>query len=108
MLLETSTPVSRRRRNRLAKGLRNAVRAAEDRPRAFSSAIPVQRDAIAHEKGFILQIALDLESDDEVGRRGVELLGDLLTHGDSPIYTEYPDGELRRALVQAHAALFLS
>jgi hypothetical protein len=107
MLIEASTPVSPRRRKRLAKGLRNVVRAAEERPRAFSSAVPVQRQAILHEQGFMLQIAVDLESDDEVDPRGIALLDGLLTKGDSPVYTESPDGSLALALAHAHAALHL-
>jgi hypothetical protein len=107
MLIDTSTSVSRRRRRRLAKGLRNLVRAAAEPPRALSSAIPVQRKAILYERGFILAIARDLESDDEVGARGVDLLAGLLTNGDSPVYADSPDGALASALAHAYAALHL-
>jgi hypothetical protein len=107
MLIDTSTPVSRRRRRRLAKGLRNVVRAAGESPRALGSAIPVQRKAILYESAFILEIARDLDSNDDVAPRGVELLDHLLTHGDSPVYTDSPDGSLALALAHAHTALHL-
>jgi hypothetical protein len=109
MLIDTSTPVSRRRRRRLAKGLRNLVRTAGEPPQwSLSSAIPVQREAVLYERGFILAIARDLDSDDEVTARGLDLISDLLTHGDSPVYADSPDGALARALAHAYAGLHLA
>jgi hypothetical protein len=89
-------------------GLRNLVDAAEEPARALSSAIPVQRKQILHERGFLLQLALDLESDDDVNPRGVALLERLLTDGGSPFYMPAPEGTLRDALTHAHAAMHLA
>ena len=99
---------SRRCRRSLAHGLRSLVDAAEDTDRGFSSAVPVERKQIMDETGFILQIAIDLESDEDLGPRGIALIERLLTHGDSPAYAPSPPGSLRNALVHAHAALHLS
>jgi hypothetical protein len=107
MLIDTSTAVSRRRRKRLAKGLRNLVRTAGEPPRGFSSAVPVQREAVLYERGFILAMARELDSEDDVEPRGVELLEELLTNGNSPIYTDSPDGALALSLAHAHTALHL-
>jgi hypothetical protein len=108
MLIDTSTPISQRRRKRLAKGLRRVVAAAAEPPRTISSAIPVQRWEVLNEQGFILQIAHDLESDEEVSARGVAMVRRLLTDGNSPIYVVSPPGALREALTHAHAALHLA
>jgi hypothetical protein len=99
---------SRRCRRSIAEGLRNLIDAAEEPPRTVTSAVPVQRREILREQGFILQIALDLESDEAVNPRGVALLERLLTHGDSPFYSPLPEGSLRDALTHAHAALHLA
>jgi len=99
---------SRRCRRSLAAGLRNLVDAAEEQRRGFSSAVPVEREQILHEAGFILQIALDLESDDDLAPRGIALIERMLIHGDSPAYAPSSPGSLRSALIHAHAALHLS
>jgi hypothetical protein len=99
---------SRRGRLGIARGLRNVVRAADHPDRALTSAVPVQRHEILREQGFILQIALDLESDDAVSARGVALLERMLTDGGSPFYAPSPKGTLRHALTHAHAALHLA
>jgi hypothetical protein len=99
---------SRRRRRRLAGGIRNLVHAAEQPVRALSAAAPLQRREIMRERGFLLQLAIDLESDDELSPRGVALIETLLTDGGSPVYSPLPPGALRDALTHAHAALFLA
>jgi hypothetical protein len=99
---------SRRCRRALAAGLRNLVDAAEEPARRLSAAVPLQRREILREQGFLLQLAVDLESDDEIYPRGVALIEDLLTNGDSPVYAPVPEGTLRSALTHAHAALHLS
>jgi hypothetical protein len=99
---------SRRRRRALANGIRNLVNAAEEPVRALSAAAPVQRREILHERGFLLQLAIDLESDDELNARGIALIERLLTDGASPVYSPLPAGTLRDALTHAHAALFLA
>ncbi len=91
----------------LAVGLRNLSTPAEDPPRVQRRR-PVQRREILREQVFLLQLAVDLESDDEIHPRGVALIEDLLTNGDSPVYAPVPEGTLRSALTHAHAALYLT
>ena len=107
MLISTANHVSRRRRGRLAKGLRNTVRSAAERPRPLSSAIPVQRREVLDEAGLMLRIAAELEADDPVEERGVERLEQLLMHGESPVYSASANGALHQALTHARAALHL-
>jgi len=100
--------VSRRCRKALAEGIRNLVDAAEEPVRTLTAAVPLQRREILRERGFLLQLAVDLESEEELNPRGVALIEDLLTNGDSPLYSPFPDGTLRSALTHAHAALHLA
>jgi hypothetical protein len=100
--------VSRRCRRGVAQGLRNLVDAAEEPARSLTAAVPVQRRAILDERGLIVRLAVDLESDDRVAARGVALLERLLSDGDSPFYTPTPAGGLRDALIHAQAALHLA
>jgi hypothetical protein len=107
MLIATSNSASRRRRRRVAKGLRNTVRSAVERPWPLTSAIPVQRRAVLDDATLMLQIAAELEACDSVSERGVERIEDLLRHGDSPVYSPAAAGALHDALTHAHAALHL-
>jgi uncharacterized protein with von Willebrand factor type A (vWA) domain len=98
---------SRRCRCGLAASIRNLLDAAEERPRAFTAAVPIQRHAILGERQMMVQLAADLESDDELKPRGIALVERLLIDGGSPVYASSPDGALHGALVHAHAALYL-
>jgi len=68
--------------------------------------VPVQRREVLAARARIERLADDLLTDD-VQRRGVELVKELLTRGDSPLYTPSPEGELERAVRHAHAGLLL-
>ena len=57
---------------------------------------------------MLLQLAADLESEDELEPRGIALVERLLIDGGSPVYVDAPDGALHGALVHAHAALYLA
>ena len=71
--------------------------------------MPVERHQIIAERGFLLQLAVDRDSDDHaVNARGVALIEELLTSGDSPVYAPSPPGAVRDALTHAHAAMFLN
>ena len=100
-------PVSRRRRRRLAKGLRNLVHAAEHPVYGISAAVPLERGQILAERESLLDLATDLDSEDELDPRGVALVRTLLTDADSPAYAPSAPGALHAALTHAHAALFL-
>jgi hypothetical protein len=98
---------SRRRRSGLAASIRNLLHAAEERPRGFTAAVPIQRRAILRERQLLLQLAAGLESQDELEPRGIALVERLLIEGRSPVYLDAPEGALHAALVHAHAALYL-
>ena len=98
---------SRRTRGNLAAGLRSVIEEAEQARRTFSSAVPVQRHAILDERGFLVALAEDLLSDDELSPRGIALVEELLRDGRSPLYSPSSDGDLHRSLTHARAALHL-
>jgi hypothetical protein len=93
---------------KLAEGLRNILDAAEGPPRSLTAAVPIQRREILRERTLVLSVASDLESDEELGPRGVALVEQLLTSGDSPFYAPAVHGALRDALTHARAALHLA
>jgi hypothetical protein len=99
---------SRRRRAGLAASIRNLLDAAEERPRGFTVAVPIQRRAILGERQMLLQLAEDLESQDELKPRGIAIVERLLIDGGSPFYVDGPERALHGALVHAHAALYLA
>jgi hypothetical protein len=98
----------RRFRAGLAASIRNLVDAAEEPPRGLTSAIPVQRYEILSERALLLELAADLKSRDRLQVRGIAILEQLLTSGDSPVYMRSPETGLREALRRARAALYLA
>ena len=80
---------------------------ADEPRRGYSAAVPLQRHEIQRDRGFLVALAEDLRSDDELNPRGIALVEKLLTDGISPLYTSSPEGELHRALTHARAALHL-
>ncbi len=100
--------MSRRCRSGLAEGIRSIIETAEEDPRrSYSAAVPVRRHDILAEREFLVAIAEDLLSDDELSPRGIALVETLLTDGASPLYSVGPEDELHRALTHARAALHL-
>jgi hypothetical protein len=99
---------SQRRRAGLAASIRNLLDAAEEGPPGFTAAVPIQRHDVLRERELLLQIADDLESQDELKPRGLALVEGLLTDGGSPVYVDLGEGALHGALVHAHAALHLA
>lgn len=92
----------------LAAAIRNLMDAAEEPRRGLTSAVLIQRHGILGERGALLELAADLESDDRLQPRGIALVERLLTSPDSPVYLSSPEGTLREALGQARAALYLA
>jgi hypothetical protein len=100
---------SRRTRRGLAEGILNLLEAAEAPQRSPTAAVPLQRRAILAERGLLLTIAEDLRGEGELSPRGVALVEQLLTDGDSPFYApQAVIGAVHDALIHAHAALHLS
>jgi hypothetical protein len=100
-------PVSPRRRRRLAKGLRNLVKGADTPSHGLSAAVPIERGQIIAERDLLVQLAEELESDDELEPRGIALVDTVLTDAESPAYAPSAPGSLHAALTHAHAALYL-
>jgi hypothetical protein len=98
---------SRRCRHGLAQGIRNLLDAAEEPRRALTSAVPLQRRAILTESPLLIGIARELTSEDDLNPRGIALVEQLLTDGDSPLYGPAPEGALHEALIHARAAMHL-
>lgn len=99
---------SRRSRAGLAASIHNLLSAAEERPRGYSSTVPVQRREILAERPLLLEIADDLESQQDLKPRGIALVERLITDGNSPVYMSSPESSLHEALNQARAALHLA
>jgi hypothetical protein len=99
---------SRRIRAGLAAGIRRVVEEAEFPQCSYSAAVPVHRREVLRERGFMVAIAEDLLSDDELSPRGVALVEELLTDGNSPIYSPTYEGALHARLTHARAALHLA
>ena len=98
---------SHRTRAGLAAGIRRVVEEAEYPQRAYSAAVSVHRREVLRERGFLVAIAEDLLSDDELSPRGIALVEALLTDGSSPIYSPAYEGALHAQLTHARAALHL-
>jgi hypothetical protein len=98
---------SLRSRRALATNLTRLIRDADAPARPLTSAVPVQRREVIAARDQIEQLARDLAGPDEVEARGILLIHDLLTHGDSPFFAPSPDGTLSHAVRHARAALLM-
>jgi hypothetical protein len=98
---------SRRTRAGLAAGLRRVVEEADCPQRSYSAAVPVHRRQVLRERGFLVAIAEDLLSDDELSPRGIALVERLLRDGSSPLYSPTYEEALHAQLTHARAALHL-
>ncbi len=98
---------SHRCRAGFAAGIRNILEEADYPQRFYSAAVPVHRREVLRERGFLVAIAEDLLSDDELSPRGIALVEELLTDGSSPIYSPSYEGALHARLTHARAALHL-
>ena len=99
--------MSRRQRTRLAEGLERSVQTVEEPSQRFDASAPLDRTAVKDARDDLVALALELRSGDPLNPRGVALVEQLLTHGDSPLYVHAPAGALRQAARQARAALLL-
>ena len=95
---------SPRRRERLAAGLERVV-AQADAPPALTAAAPIARDDVRGARPLILDVARRLRSSATVDPRGVLLVQRLLCDPASPLAPHGEDVSLRRALLEANAAL---
>ena len=106
--LRSQQLLSARNRRVLAQSLERMVDAGEERPRAYSSVVPLRRAAILRERQALLALAAELrDTDQQVFVRGVALVERLLTDGCSPFYMETEEETLGGAVRHARSALFL-
>jgi hypothetical protein len=100
---------SERNRRNLAAGLERAVATVDGGRRSFGSKAPVDRAGVEDARLELLDVATLLRGPEPVAMRGVALVEQLLTQGDSPLYARsVPTGTLREAARQARAALLLA
>jgi hypothetical protein len=99
---------SRRFRAGLAHAIHNLLDAAEEPRRAQTSTVLLERRAILTESPLLIGIARDLTSDDDLNPRGIALVEQLLTDGDSPVYAPAHDRALHDGLIHARAAMHLA
>lgn len=99
---------SYRRRHALAASLSRLVDAAERPPAPWTSAVPIQRQAVGKCRPLLLMIAEDLEDTKfSVHPKGVALVDQLLRDGCSPVYAPLGERALEAAVRHAYAALLL-
>lgn len=85
LALREAQLVGPRERRRLALCFERLL-AERPRPRAPSSAVPIDDEAVRHARPVLTEIILSLRSSDAVEARGVALGWRLLTHPCSPLY----------------------
>lgn len=91
----------------LAAGLTRILEDVERKRAALTAAVPLQRREVIAARDDIEGLVQDLRGPGDVEPRGVALIDELLTNGDSPFYAPGPEGGLDHALRHARAALLL-
>ncbi len=90
---------SARRRRSLARCLERLVEQAEEPPRtSFSAVVHPSRPRVREARPLLLMLAARLRASDPVDPRGVAALKNLLSDGNSPVYTRGDPETLARAL----------
>ena len=102
--LRAAQLVARRRRARLARGLRRAATVAADRG-PTDAGIPVCRSAVLVARPTLLALADDLVEVPDPSPRGVALVQRLLVDGDGPLYRPWAPDDLYAAAEEARHAL---
>jgi hypothetical protein len=97
--------VSRRRRERLAHGLEDAVAAAWASRAPLSSVIPVRRAEVRANEHLMLELVARIRATDERHPAGLILARRLLTSGAGPLFAPSAPGALRDAVTDAIVAL---
>jgi hypothetical protein len=93
--------LERRQRAALAAGWERVLRDARSpRPPAFSSAIPIRRDAVLIAEPAILALEARLRDDAPVDATAIARVRVMLTDGSSPVYRPLEPDELRRRLLE--------
>ena len=95
----------KRRRERIAKALEQAVIESRARGEPFTSAVPVQRDAVRASRTLLLELAFRIRLADQGEPAGLILASRLLADGGGPLYAPAAPGALRDAAAEAILAL---
>jgi hypothetical protein len=101
----TRALASRRRRERLARGLEDAVAAAWAPRAPLSAVIPVQRAEVRATEHLMVELAARIRAADERHPAGLILTQRLLTSGDGPLFAPSAPGALQDAVMDAMVAL---
>jgi hypothetical protein len=93
--------LERRQRAALAAGWERVLQDARSPRRpAFSSAIPIRRDAVLIAEPAILALEARLRDDAPVDTTAIARVRVMLTDGSSPVYRALEPDELRRRLLE--------
>jgi hypothetical protein len=98
---------SPRCRRSFASGITRTLDAAEEPPGASTAAVPVRRQEIFEARAQLTDLARVLESGESLQVRGLALLEEFLTSGDSPLFHPNPDESLEHTVRRIRAALLL-
>jgi len=96
--------VSRRSRKQFAKGVERLVADAYAPPR-FTAAVPVPRGPVLRCRSMLVALAATLRSKERVCPRGMALLNELITRGDSVLYVGNDPEALAESLREIREAL---
>jgi hypothetical protein len=96
---------AQRRRLVLAASIRKIVRSADAGPRQRNSTPPLATRHIRRSAMELLALAGELESDESLNPRGIELTHRLITDGTGPLYAPTGFSDLELAVHQTRAAL---
>jgi hypothetical protein len=96
---------SKRRRERIAEGLEQAVMESRARRERFTSAVPVQRAEVRASGTLLLELAFRIRLADQGEPAGLILASRLLADAGGPLYAPAAPGALRDAATEAILAL---
>jgi hypothetical protein len=99
--------LSPRCRRSFASGIQRIVEAADDPSGSFTAAVPVRGREILAARAELIDIADLLRFEDELQVRGLALLEQFLTSGDSPLFHPSPEESLEHTVRRIRAALLL-
>jgi hypothetical protein len=97
----------RRCRLSFAAGLNRILDAAEEPPNSFTAAVHLRRAEILEARAELTGLADLLRFEDELQVRGLALLEQFLTSGDSPLFHPSPEESLEHTVRRIRAALLL-
>jgi hypothetical protein len=98
---------SRRSRSSFAAGIRRILDAAEEPSGGFTAAVPVRRADVLEARAELTDLVDLLRFEDTLQVRGLALIEEFLTSGDSPLFHPRPEESLGQVVRRIRAALLL-